>query len=962
MSSDRWRQVEELCHAALAYGDEERESFLAKACQGDEGLLREVESLLAQESSAEGFMSVPAAALAGSAGLDQPPGTLVGARFGSYTLRSLLGVGGMGEVYRAHDETLGREVAIKVLPPGFTAEPDRRARFEREARMLATLNHPNIGAIYGVEEANGVRGLVLELVEGETLAERIAAPGRSRTDSRAGLSITESLIIARQIADALEAAHEKGIVHRDLKPANIKITPEGAAKVLDFGLAKVATPDSLGSDPSQSRAGAVFGTAAYMSPEQARGHNVDKRADIWAFGCVLFEMLTGRAAFAGDTASDTIAKILEREPEWSALPSATPVAIRRLLFRCLIKDSKRRLRDVGDVRIEIDAVNEVVPGVADAMVPAAVGTRKTWLPWAAVAALATGVLLWEGRRPTVIENPLATARFSRLTDWAGAEAQAEISSDGRFVAFLSDREGQFDLWVTQVGTGKFTNLTQDRPPLDSPSSLLRALGFSGDGAEIWFNPTEARAQNPSSVVARTEGKLLTPLLGGTSRPFLGEKSETPAWSADGMRLAYFTNGSGDPLFIADRNGADARQIFLDQQTGAHSHNPVWSPDERWIYFVHGVDVSEQMDIWRIQPSGEAAERLTDQHAAVNFLAPLDARTLIYTARADDGTGPALWTLDVPSRITRKVSSDLQRYTSVAASRDGRRIVATVANPTSSLWRVPLADRPVYERDVQPYPVSTVRALAPRFAGASLFYLATGGVGDSLWHLSEGHTSEVVRGADLPLSEPAAVSPDGKHIVVVVRRGGLRRLVIMSADGTNVRTLAPSLEIQGAQGQAAADWSPDGSWIVAGGIDKDGSALFKIPANGGDPVRIVTGQAVNPVWSPDGRLIAYGGPFVAGQTALAWVGPTGASVDLPHLRVSAGAYRFLPDGKGLVFRPTAAAPDFWLLDLAAKTRRQLTHLSDRGGRIQTFDITPDGKEIVFDRIRENSDIVLIDLQK
>jgi Tol biopolymer transport system component len=945
-----------VCHT------EERRAFLANACHGDEGLLREVESLLAQESNAEGFMSVPAAVLAGSAGLDQPERTLIGARFGSYTIRSLMGVGGMGEVYRAHDETLGREVAIKVMSAAFTAAPERRARFDREARLLATLNHPHIGAIYGVEETDGVRALVLELVEGETLAERIAGPGRAAGSDTPGLSVSESVTIARQIAEALEAAHEKGIVHRDLKPANIKITPDGAVKVLDFGLAKVATPESLGSDPSQSRAGAVFGTAAYMSPEQARGHNVDKRADIWAFGCVLFEMLTGRAAFAGDTASDTIAKILEREPDWSALPSATPVAIRRLLFRCLIKDSKQRLRDVGDVRIEIDAINEVVPGTTDVTVPATVSTWRTWLPWAAVAALAAGVTVWEMRRPPAIENPLATARFSRLTDWAGTESHAEISADGRFVAFLADREGQFDLWVSPVGSWKFTNLTQDKSPLDSPSTLLRSFGFSGDGAEIWFSPKEARGQNPSSVAPRTEAKMLMPLLGGMPRPFLGEKAETPAWSPDGMRVAYFMNGNGDPLFVADRTGADARQIFLSQQKGMHSHNPVWSPDGQWIYFVHGMNPTEKMDIWRIRPSGEAPERLTEQHAAVNFLAPLDARTLIYTAPAEDGTGPALWTLDVPSRTTRKVSSDLDRYASVAASRDGRRIVATIANPNATLWRLPLVERPVDERDVQPYAVSTVRALAPRFAGASLFYLATGGVGDSLWHVSEGQTSEVVRGVDMPLSEPAAVSPDGQHIVVVVRRAGLRRLVIMSADGTNVRTLAPSIEIQGTAGQAAADWSPDGSWIVAGGLDAKGPALFKIPANGGDPIRIVTGQAVNPVWSPDGSLIAYGGPLVAGQTPLAWMRPDGTFVDLPPVRVRAGGYRFLPDGSGLVFRPTDASPDFWLLDLATKTTRQLTRLSDRGGRIQTFDITPDGTEIVFDRIRENSDIVLIDLTK
>jgi Tol biopolymer transport system component len=963
MSSERWRQVEDLCHEALAYRAEERRAFLATACQGDEGLLREVESLLAQESSAEGFMSVPAAVLAGSAGLDQPERTLIGARFGSYTIRSLLGVGGMGEVYRAHDETLGREVAIKVLSPTFTAEPERRARFEREARMLATLNHPHIGAIYGVEEADGVRALVLELVEGETLAERIAGPGRPASSDAPGLSVGESLTIARQIADALEAAHEKGIVHRDLKPANIKITPDGAVKVLDFGLAKIATPDSLGSDPSQSRAGAVFGTAAYMSPEQARGHNVDKRADIWAFGCVLFEMLTGRAAFAGDTASDTIAKILEREPDWSALPSATPVAVRRLLFRCLTKDSKQRLRDIGDVRIELNAIDEVLPGAAGATVTATAprNTWKTWAPWAAVAALAAGLIMSETRRPTAIENPFATARFSRFTDWTGTEAQAEISSDGRFVAFFADRGGRFDIWLSAVGTWKFTNLTQDRPPLDSPSTLLRAFGFSADGAEIWFGPREARMQSPSSVAPRTEAKMLMPLLGGEPRPFLGEKAETPAWSLDGTRLAYFMNGNGDPLFVADRTGADARQIFLGQQRDMHSHNPVWSPDGQWIYFVHGVDPTEKMDIWRIRPSGGAPEQLTSQNPAVNFLAPLDARTVIYTALAEDGTGPALWTLDVPTRTTRRVSSGLERYTSVAASRDGRRIVATLANPTASLWRAPLLDRLIDDHDVKSYTVSTVRALAPRFARASLYYLAAGGVGDSLWRLNEGQTSEVVRGADMPLMEPAAVSPDGQRIVVVVRRGGKRLLVIMSADGTNVQTLAPSIEIQGAAGQAAADWSPDGSWIVAGGLDADGQALFKIPANGGDPVRIVTGQAVNPVWSPDGSLIAHGGPLVAGQTALAWVRPDGTSVDLPPVRVRRGGYRFLPDGKGLVFQPTDASPDFWLLDLATKTTRPLTHLSDRG-RIQTFDIAPDGKEIVFDRIRDNSDIVLIDLPK
>ncbi len=239
----------------------------------------------------------------------------------------------MGEVYRAYDETLGREVAVKVLPPQFTANAQRNARFEREARLLATLNHPHIAAIYGVQEADGVRALVLELVEGETLADRIV-----RTSNSEGMPVAEALGIARQIAEALDAAHEKGIVHRDLKPANVKITPDGVVKVLDFGLAKAPGAEGTRSDVTESVDGAILGTAAYMSPEQARSQPVDKRADIWAFGCVVYEMLTRRLAFPGDTVSDTIAAILQKEPDWSALPAATPCAVRRLLRRCLAKN------------------------------------------------------------------------------------------------------------------------------------------------------------------------------------------------------------------------------------------------------------------------------------------------------------------------------------------------------------------------------------------------------------------------------------------------------------------------------------------------------------------------------------------------------------------------------------------------------------------------------------------------
>ena len=352
---ERWARTARLYHEALACAASERASFLADACANDDALRREVESLLAHDGGAA-FLSTPAMAN-GTGG-----GMRIGQALGPYLISAPLGEGGMGEVYRARDSKLGRDVAIKILPRAFTADPDRLARFEREARLLASLNHPHIGAIYGVEESDGVRALVLELVEGETLADKL-----SGNEARGGsLPIPEALAIARQIADALDAAHERGIVHRDLKPANIQITRTGTVKVLDFGLAKVIAGDASSPELSLTSAlnvdgtrdGLILGTAAYMSPEQARGQAVDKRTDIWAFGCVVYELLTGRRAFATATVSDTIAAVLTREPDWTALPSATPPSLSRLLKRCLEKDPARRQRDIGDARVELVASDE----------------------------------------------------------------------------------------------------------------------------------------------------------------------------------------------------------------------------------------------------------------------------------------------------------------------------------------------------------------------------------------------------------------------------------------------------------------------------------------------------------------------------------------------------------------------------------------------------------------------------
>jgi eukaryotic-like serine/threonine-protein kinase len=444
---DRWQRVEALYHAARERNVEERAAFLDAACKDDVALRREVESLLAQSASNDGFLSEPAMAVAAPLIRNPAATVLIGRRIGAYQVQTLLGVGGMGEVYRARDTKLGRDVAIKILPRVFTSDPERLARFEREARVLASLNHTNIATIHGIEDLDGHRALVLELVEGETLAERI---------QRGALPIADALAVGRQIVDALDAAHERGIVHRDLKPANIKVTDEGVVKVLDFGLAKVASGDGAGPDLSHSptvtiggtREGMILGTAAYMSPEQARGKPVDKRADIWAFGCVLYEMLTGRAVFPRETVSDTIAAILERDPDWTALPAATPANARRLLHRCLEREPKTRLRDIGNARVEPDdrasSPREDFPL-----------TRRRI---AIGSALATGILLGAMGVYAIVRSRPATPAGGaiRFTFTAPDEAPQMSgwpvpSPDGRQIAFVAENAaGQKALWIRSI--------------------------------------------------------------------------------------------------------------------------------------------------------------------------------------------------------------------------------------------------------------------------------------------------------------------------------------------------------------------------------------------------------------------------------------------------------------------------------------------------------------------------------
>jgi Tol biopolymer transport system component len=858
-----------------------------------------------------------------------------GSCVGPYEVTGWLGAGGMGEVYRAVDTRLGREVAIKIIHEALASDHSRVLRFEREARAAGQLNHPNILAVHDAGTCDRTPYIVSELLEGETLSGHV--PDTALPPRRA-------IECARQIADGLAAAHARGIVHRDLKPDNLFVTTDGRVKILDFGIAKLIEGDDEPDRAGVTQTGSIVGTAAYMSPEQVRGEAVDERSDIFSLGVILHEMLAGAAAFARETTAETMAAVLREAPH-GELPHTLPPGLERIVARCLEKTRDARFQSARDLAFALEGLTSAsasgIPRVrAGSTWPARIGLV------AALAALVTAALWIMRDSSAAQDNPLAGARFSRLTDSEGTEASADISADGRFVAFLTDandRDGDFEIRWGQLGTNSYTRLM----PVTPPSIILRHFGFSGDGSEVWFGMSaDARA-----------AKQLMPLTGGAARPFLAESNATPAWSPDGSRVAFMQiSEDGDALAVADGTGSEAREIVA-LQPGVHNHNPAWSPDAQWIYFVRGVNPTsgtDPMNVWRVSAGGGVAEQLTQQEAAINFLAPLDEHTLLYVARDADGSGPWLWALDIERKVARRATVGLERYTSVAASRDGRRVVATVATPTASLWRVPLLPNGVAEeQDATPYPVSAVRALAPRVSGSSVFFLSNSGSADGLWRFLDGQAVPLRRAGDGALFDPPAVLADGTRVALVVRRGGKRHVVLMQADGTDSQTLSTALEIE-----SPADWSPQGDAIVVSASDADGSGLFSIPIDGGAPRRITRRPAFSPAWSPDGRLIVYT-PRAGGAAPVLGVRPDGTAVPLPAITAHPGAYRFLPDGSGLVYLPHTQSPDFWLLDFAAQTTRPITRLSRRGA-LRTFDITRDGREIVFDRSRDNSDIVLIEL--
>jgi len=555
MNPDRWSRIDRLYHQAAALSGVDRAAFLARACGDDRTLMAEIESLLAEDATGGPFLEEPALAVAARLVADEIP-VLTGRMFGPYRIDSVIGAGGMGDVYRAHDTILGRDVAIKILPEAFNDDPARLARFKQEAQFLASLSHPNIAAIYGVHESDGIRGLVLELVDGETLADRVR---------RGPIALHDAVRIMRQMGDGLDAAHQRGIVHRDLKPSNISITRDGTTKILDFGLATSAAvePD-----------GVAVGTTSYMSPEQARGDAVDKRADIWAFGCVSFEMLTGSPAFRATTAAADADDSGASDPRWDLLPRAVPEGVTELLKRCVEVDLKRRRRDIGDV------VADLEDAVAQRATPARPPGR--WIPFAVGGALLLLVVasaMFLGSAPRSGEDrPGAQARLSLLLppgmDFPDRQNQIAISPDGTMIAYVAAAAGQASRLVLKKLNAESEQIVGDaldvRDPFFSPDSQW--IGFIAGDAIRKISIVDGR----SSVVCHAQ------------------QAVSASWSHGGIVFAEGGDFPGVGIRRVAENGGPAEILTRPNlEAGERNHlSPQLLPDGRTvIYTVRAIDAS-----------------------------------------------------------------------------------------------------------------------------------------------------------------------------------------------------------------------------------------------------------------------------------------------------------------------------------------------------------------------------------
>ena len=853
-----------------------------------------------------------------------------GTRFGPYEVLGPLGAGGMGEVYRARDTRLSRDAALKILPADVHLDAQRLARFEREARTLAALSHPNIATLYSFEEVGGTRALAMELVDGQSLSDHL-----SRPDRRAGVPLAEAVSIATQLAVALDAAHEHGIIHRDLKPGNVMIRPDGSIKVLDFGLATRA-PEAESPAISSSTltgAGMVVGTPAYMSPEQARGYQVDRRTDIWAFGCVFFELLSGRRAFEGQTASDVVAAVLEHDPDWSQLPASTPSSVRRLLERCLVKDSRRRLRDIGDALHDLESAAPGAHGSA-----AAAPSPRTWRLAAALVAVALAATgAWMAWRPAPAPAPTVPAHFelafpqhAPLGAAGGVDlGQLAISPDGSRIVYPTPRglavrtRDQLDVTFLDL-PGENANSPFFSPDgrwigYSTPGATLRKVAVNG-GPSVFVADTgnaAIGAWGPDSIVyTDQQGMFRVSQDGGrpTMVPLDLADHEQPTFPEvlPGGRAVLFTviaTRSNTPTVSAVDPGS--RIDAVDLVTGRRITVVRGGGHQRYLrsgHLVFGAAGSIRavaFDPQTLEVRGAPVEVLRDSGSAY-FEAANDG-TLIYMRGGDTGTVATLVWVDREGR-EEPLGAPPMSYIYPRLSPDGRRVALDVVGPNRDIYIWDIARRVLERFTTDPAEDAVVRWT--RDGAKIAFANSRHGVPNVFWQAADGSGAPERLFESPVLQHPMSFGPDGTLVVSELSPGRGRGAKVLTL--AKPRRMRPLLE-----DAINLELSPDGRWLAYASSQ---SGQFEVYVTSYPNARgrwqISTGGARQPAWSPDGKELFY--------------------------RDFAGALVSVP----VTLAPTFTAGQGRKLFENSAYRGAGTGISDR-----TYDVTPDGRRFVMIRATE-----------
>jgi serine/threonine-protein kinase len=913
MDPERWQRVREVLEEALDRPPEERSLYLDGACGSDEDLRIDVESLLARAGDAENLLEDSPAAGVGNRDHSSER-SLAGRSLTHYEILGEIGQGGMGVVYRARDNELGREVAIKVLPEEFSTDSERLSRFEREARLLATLNHPHIATIHELGHFEELHFLVMELVEGEDLSQRIR---------RGALPVPEALSLMKQVAEALAVAHEKGIVHRDLKPANIKVTSEGNAKVLDFGLARTVA-NSFPSDAVQSptitregrERGMILGTAAYMSPEQAEGRTVDRRTDIWSFGCVFYEALTGRRAFAARTVSDTIQLVLEHEPEWTALPGKTPLKIRDLLRRCLQKDPRRRLRDIGDAGIEI------VEAMAEPSSPslAAPAVRHRSVPWT-LAVLASAVAVWALLRPSPAP-PRAVRRFALdfppaisldgIPALSPEGARLVYPGDGRLYLHELDRMEAEPIPGTEGGSDPFFSpdgewvafLVDGRlMKIDLRGGLpIPLCDASDEGGGSWSDEGAILfAATGTSGLSRISASGGSPVVVTTVDSSHGELSH---------RYPVFLPGGKAAFFTVLKNPVRESQIaLLLLETGERrvvlegGYNPWFSPSGHIVYLRDGRLMAAAFDLERLALSSEPVPIL--EGVARELLSLSRDGSMAYVpAGPVDST--LMW---VDRKGQSRPLSEVPRsfYFGPRLSPDGTRLAVSIAtNGKDNIWVYDL------ERDaLNRLSSSAAGDYFPVWSpdGARIAYISGG---DIVWQAADGSADAetLLRGTFQNNFTLSSWSRDGSLLAFSKTSDTLSDIWLMSLEGD--RTLRPFL--QSPADERGPVFSTDGRWIAYVSNESGRYEVYVRSSSGsGGKSQVSTDGGIQPAWSRSGREIFYrngdkmmavtiepGPPLRLSKAKLLFEGRfVGASGAYSYNVVGRATYDVAPDGEHFV---------------------------------------------------------------